>query len=130
MILERIKEIDIKKNEYNGLDYYRIRGLVSYSPISKIDTTLRRVRVKGRNNKKTVEDFPISIVNNEDGTDTLLLVPIDKIKVTPRRNKETKEIDLNLEKADFYINYTKVTLEVLGMYRGYLYVCKFKKEVL
>lgn len=130
MILERIKEIDIRKNEYNGLNYYRLRRLVSYNPIRKVDTTLRRVRVKGRNNKKTVEDFPVSIVNNEDSTDTLLLVPIDKIKVTPCRNKETKEIYLKLEKADFYINYTKVKLEILGMYRGYLYVCKFENEVL
>ena len=129
MILERIKEIDIRKNEYNGLNYYRLRRLVSYNPIRKVDTTLRRVRVKGRNNKKTVEDFPVSIVNNEDGTDTLLLVPIDKIKVTPCRNKETKEIYLKLEKADFYINYTKVKLEILGMYRGYLYVCEFENEV-
>lgn len=126
MILERIKDIDIKKNEYNGLDYYRHSRLVSYRPISKVDTNLRRIRIKGRNSKKTVEDFPVSIVNNEDGTDTLLLVPLDKIKVTPCRNKETKEIELFIEKADFYINYSRVKLEVLGVYRGYMYVCKFE----
>jgi hypothetical protein len=104
--------------------------MVSYRPISKIDTTLKRVRVNGKNKKKTIEEFPVSIVNNEEGTDTLLLVPVDKIRVTPRRNKENKETELQVENADFYIKCAKVTLEVLGVYRGYLYVCKFQKYTL
>ena len=98
-----------------------------FSPSDSLSSlTILMKRIRHKKTKVTKEEFIVNIVNNEDGTDLLVLIPYDKIRVTTNKNRLTGEIEFTIENADFYIQNRKVVLRVIGCYGDYFYVCRFE----
>lgn len=126
MFIQRIYNYQIDTGEVHSLNYNRAKGIADYTPIESLDIKLRSVYK--RKNKKKVADFTVKLVKNELGTDILMLIPQDKIRVTAYKDKKTKKMKFSAEKYDLFINKDKIVLNILGTYRGIYYVCEFQKK--